>query len=97
MKRTLQALAAFTIALGITTMPAASQTSDKKERQSAAAEKGKVKDPVCGMMIDPKTAAAKAEYKDKTYYFCSREEKEKFEKSPETYVKQDKRARKKTN
>jgi YHS domain-containing protein len=47
----------------------------------------KVKDPVCGMEVDPKSAAAKATYKDKTYYFCSVAEKEQFEKAPEKYVK----------
>lgn len=31
----------------------------------------KVVDPVCGMSIDPKTAAGKREYQGKTYYFCS--------------------------
>lgn len=30
-----------------------------------------VKDPVCGMSIDPRTAAASQEYNGKTYYFCS--------------------------
>lgn len=30
-----------------------------------------VKDPVCGMMIDPKTAAAHGNYGEKTVYFCS--------------------------
>ena len=46
-----------------------------------------VKDPVCGMMVDPKTTTDKADYKGKTYYFCSREEKETFLKSPEKFVK----------
>jgi Cu+-exporting ATPase len=32
----------------------------------------KVKDLVCGMMIDPKEAAATSEYKGQTYYFCAR-------------------------
>jgi Cu+-exporting ATPase len=45
-----------------------------------------VVDPVCGMKVDPKTAAAKAEYKGRTYYFCSVEEKERFEKDPQQYV-----------
>jgi Cu+-exporting ATPase len=31
-----------------------------------------VKDPVCGMEIDPSTAAASAEHEGSTYYFCSR-------------------------
>ncbi len=29
-----------------------------------------VKDPVCGMEIDPKEAAGKSEYQGQTYYFC---------------------------
>jgi len=45
-----------------------------------------VKDPVCGMIVDPKTAAAKADYKGKTYYFCSREDKDRFEKSPAQFL-----------
>ena len=30
-----------------------------------------VKDPVCGMMIDEKTAAATSEYQGRTIYFCA--------------------------
>ena len=45
-----------------------------------------VKDPVCGMDIDPKTAAGKSEYKGQTYYFCSPGCKRSFEKEPEKYV-----------
>ncbi len=46
----------------------------------------KVTDPVCGMQVDPKTAPS-ATHNGKTYYFCSPEDKAKFEKNPETYVK----------
>lgn len=46
------------------------------------------KDPVCGMTVQTK-AAEKTEYKGKTYYFCSKEEKTTFEKSPEKYVKEE--------
>jgi YHS domain-containing protein len=46
-----------------------------------------VKDPVCGMDIDPKTAAGKSEYKGQTYYFCSNGCKRAFDKEPERYVK----------
>ena len=28
-------------------------------------------DPVCGMDVDPATAAATSEYQGKTYYFCA--------------------------
>jgi len=30
-----------------------------------------VKDPVCSMDVDPKTAANISEYKGQMYYFCS--------------------------
>jgi YHS domain-containing protein len=46
-----------------------------------------VKDPVCGMEIDPKTSAGKSEYKGQTYYFCSLGCKTAFDKEPEKYVK----------
>lgn len=46
-----------------------------------------VKDPVCGMMVDPETAPAKSEYKGKTYYFCAPGCKAAFEKDPEKYLK----------
>lgn len=44
------------------------------------------RDPVCGMMVDPKTAAAKMEYQGKTYYFCSPGCKSDFEKDPQQYL-----------
>lgn len=63
---------------------AMAQTSAKKDEHAQMKE---VSDPVCGMKVDPKTAAAKAEYKGKTYYFCSPDEKVTFEKNPEKFVK----------
>lgn len=45
------------------------------------------KDPVCSMQVDEKTAAAKTEYKGKTYYFCSADCKSVFDQNPEAYVK----------
>jgi Cu+-exporting ATPase len=45
------------------------------------------KDPVCGMMVDPKTAAGKSEYLGKTYYFCAPGCKKDFDKEPQKYVK----------
>jgi Cu+-exporting ATPase len=45
-----------------------------------------VHDPVCGMDIDPATAAGKFEYKGVTYYFCSPGCKRSFEKDPEKYL-----------
>ncbi len=46
------------------------------------------KDPVCGMQVDEKKAAATSNYKGKTYYFCSASCKEQFQKNPEKFVKQ---------
>ncbi len=44
------------------------------------------KDPVCNMMVDEKSAAAKSEYKGKTYHFCAKFCKEEFDKNPEKYA-----------
>ncbi|NIR51732.1 YHS domain-containing protein [candidate division KSB1 bacterium] len=44
------------------------------------------KDPVCGMQIDEKNAAAKMEHMGKTYYFCSESCKKEFESGPHQYM-----------
>lgn len=43
-------------------------------------------DPVSGAQVDPKTAV-KSVYAGKAYYFASAENKAKFDKNPETYLK----------
>ena len=45
------------------------------------------KDPVCGMNVDEKKAAAKSEYMGKTYYFCAVGCKKTFDGNPAKYVK----------
>jgi len=45
-----------------------------------------VKDPVCGMMIDPKTAAGKSVYQEQTYYFCSMGCKSEFDQNPQKFI-----------
>ncbi len=45
-----------------------------------------VHDPVCGMEVDPATAAGKSEYKGQTYYFCAPGCKKAFDADPEKYV-----------
>jgi len=47
------------------------------------------KDPVCGMMVEEKKAAATSEYKGKTYYFCAKGCKVAFDKNPEKYLSQE--------
>jgi YHS domain-containing protein len=55
-----------------------------------ADEKKEAQDPVCGMMVE-KATAPKSEFKGKTYYFCSIDEKKEFDKAPSTYIKLDKK------
>lgn len=45
----------------------------------------KVIDPVCGMSIDPTTAAATTKFEDRDYYFCSTGCRDEFEKNPARY------------
>jgi YHS domain-containing protein len=45
------------------------------------------KDPVCGMMVDEKSAKWKSGYGGKIYYFCSEGCKRTFEKDPKKYAK----------
>ncbi len=43
-------------------------------------------DPVCGMKLDEKKAAARVDYRDKTYYFCSTQCRQAFTAAPGKYV-----------
>jgi YHS domain-containing protein len=45
-----------------------------------------VKDPVCGMMVDERTAKFKSQRGGKTYYFCTQACKTAFDKNPSRYV-----------
>ncbi|MFW6151208.1 MAG: YHS domain-containing protein [Chloroflexota bacterium] len=45
------------------------------------------KDPVCGMEVNEKRAAATSQYKGKTYYFCAPGCKKAFDADPEKYLK----------
>jgi Cu+-exporting ATPase len=51
-----------------------------------AATAEKVKDPVCGMLIDPATAAAKRTYAGKDYYFCAQGCVRAFDADPQKYI-----------
>ena len=59
---------------------------DRNGPQMAEAPFHGQRDPVCGMMVDPKHPPAKSDYKGKTYYFCSREDKDRFDKNPGKYI-----------
>ncbi|MEW6092912.1 MAG: YHS domain-containing protein [Chloroflexota bacterium] len=49
-------------------------------------------DPVCGMSVNPGTAAAKSVYEGQTYHFCSPVCKSLFEREPEKYLGSEKPA-----
>jgi Cu+-exporting ATPase len=44
-------------------------------------------DPVCGMQVDPAKAAGTSDYQGKTYYFCAKSCKAKFDANPGQYAK----------
>ncbi len=43
-------------------------------------------DPVCGMSVDPKTAAASVDYQGQKYYFCCRSCEDRFASAPERFL-----------
>lgn len=53
---------------------------------TTGATAAEVVDPVCGMEVADAKTAPSATYKGKTYYFCSEEDKAKFQKNPEQYA-----------
>jgi P-type Cu+ transporter len=57
------------------------QQQQRKEEAMAS-----VKDPVCGMTIDPADAVASAEHQGKTYYFCSQACHQQFVAAPERFA-----------
>ncbi|RPI78111.1 MAG: YHS domain-containing protein [Chloroflexi bacterium] len=44
-------------------------------------------DPVCGMEVEPSSAAGVSEYKGQKYYFCSAGCKREFDQDPEKYLR----------
>ena len=55
--------------------------------EPAAKPAAAVKDPVCGMSVDPATAKHRLEHGGKTYYFCCAYCVEKFRAEPQKYLK----------
>jgi Cu+-exporting ATPase len=51
-----------------------------------------VRDPVCGMKVDPQTAAYRQTHQNRTHYFCSRACQAKFSDDPAKYLELDSRA-----
>jgi Cu+-exporting ATPase len=55
-------------------------------RDIASAKPESVKDPVCGMSVDPHTAKYRAEHEGHTYYFCADRCRTKFIADPSAYL-----------
>jgi Cu+-exporting ATPase len=49
-------------------------------------------DPVCGMEVNPASAEAQSEYGGQTFYFCSLECKQRFDRDPERFINDTDRA-----
>ena len=60
--------------------------SKSTRRELMMAMVSEVVDPVCGMMVDPLSAAGEFEYRGKTYYFCNPRCEERFRRDPEGYL-----------
>jgi YHS domain-containing protein len=71
---------------GLAATLVAAAPQDKKADQKAAPKQAT--DVVCGMTVDTKDSD-KSDYKGKTYYFCSLDDKKEFEKNPDKYLKAD--------
>jgi P-type Cu+ transporter len=59
---------------------------EEGKREEGPEMMGKAVDPVCGMTIKKKGAAATSEYHGKTIYFCNKVCKEEFDKDPEKFA-----------
>ena len=54
--------------------------------QQAEPQTAKLMDPVCGLRVDPATAAGSSEYAGRTYYFHSAACKAEFDAQPERFA-----------
>ncbi len=67
-------------------MPSDPSLPKPKRRELMMASVPMAKDPVCGMMVDPLSAAGKYEYAGTTYYFCNPRCEERFRNDPDGYL-----------
>jgi len=60
--------------------------NEHRHHESHGATQGKVKDPVCGMWVDPSTAKHRRQHQGSTYFFCNPRCGEKFDVDPAKYT-----------
>jgi Cu2+-exporting ATPase len=82
------AVGALIMSLSTVIVALNSQTLRKYEPKGVEfrEERHVVKDPVCGMEIEPSMAYGKTEFAGRTFYFCSKHCEEEFKKNPEKYA-----------
>jgi len=66
-------------------VPAIARRGQVEEAEHA----GSVKDPVCGMTVNPATAEHRREHRGQAYWFCSGHCARKFEAAPDDYLKDE--------
>ncbi|HMB07224.1 MAG TPA: YHS domain-containing protein, partial [Isosphaeraceae bacterium] len=66
--------------------PAAADGHAHHHHPSRGGATATVKDPVCGMDVDPENAAGRSEHAGRTYFFCSASCKRKFDDDPPRYL-----------
>ncbi|OFW55331.1 MAG: copper-translocating P-type ATPase [Actinobacteria bacterium RBG_16_70_17] len=76
-----QPAGAMGMAVGVEQHPTSKETDMFKGKKTA-----KVKDPVCGMSVDPDKAAAQVVHQGQTYYFCSPSCRDQFAANPGAYL-----------
>jgi YHS domain-containing protein len=86
MKKIFIASLMFVLGLSLT-IPMQMAATNQGSKAPAKETTAKVKDPVCGMQIDPAKSTAQSVYKEKTYHFCSSHCKAEFDKNPSKYIK----------
>jgi Cu+-exporting ATPase len=82
---------ALAASIALSTVSAEDKKKPQQQTQTKEDENKPVVDLVCGMTVTPKDAAGKSVYKGKNYYFCSKDDKETFDKTPDQFVKPEKK------
>jgi|GEM_PF-3912439 YHS domain-containing protein len=67
------------------------EAAKPEQAQPAQVEEttGQITCVVCGMAVDTTQVKIMMDYEGKTYYFCSEEDKAKFEADPDEYLKKE--------
>lgn len=82
------AVGALVMSLSTVIVALNSQTLRKYEPKGTEPkeEARAIRDPVCGMELEPEMAYSKTDYAGKTFYFCSKKCETEFKKNPEKYA-----------